>query len=84
MATNIEKESLDQLKQIEEQLVEIKEKTPTPRRAFINGILQGSGAVVGSILAVVLLGYLLSLFGIIPGLGSIVHSLQSAMHSIPR
>lgn len=72
----LEKEGLEQLARIEENLEEIKERTPTPRRAFLTGILQGAGAVVGGIAAIILLGWILSLLGILPGFSSIAHYLQ--------
>jgi hypothetical protein len=46
-----EKEALTQLSRIEENLEEIKERTPSPKHAFINGIWQGAGVVLGTIVA---------------------------------
>ena len=36
-------------------------------RAFVNGIFHGMGAVVGGIFALALIGWILSLLGVIPG-----------------
>jgi len=81
---HFEEAGLAHLAQIEEELSEIKERTPTPRRAFLFGILQGGGAVVGGILAVILIGWTLSIFGIIPGFGFITEYLQNAVAKIGR
>jgi hypothetical protein len=86
MEKELEKEGLEHLEHIEGELKEIKKRTPNSYRAFINGILQGAGAIVGGILAVALLGILLSLFGVIPGFGEIAHYIQNIMsqlHSRP-
>jgi hypothetical protein len=74
-----EKEALTQLSRIEENLEEIKERTPSPKHAFINGIWQGAGVVLGTIVALLLLGWVLSVFGVIPGFGGIVGNIKDAM-----
>ena len=73
-----EKEGLAHLREIEKDLDQIKELSVTPKRAFVNGIFQGGGAVVGGILAVLLIGWLLAISGIIPGLDRIAPYLQEA------
>jgi hypothetical protein len=84
MVNSIEKQSLEELKQIEENLSEIKERTPTPHRAFLMGIFQGAGVIIGSLLMITLLGYFLSLFGVIPGFGDMAHRLQDAVDAVRR
>lgn len=79
MSEKNEKAELRHLGNIETELREIKKRTPNPRRAFINGVLQGMGAVVGTILAVALLGWTLSVFGVIPGLGELAGHLERIM-----
>jgi hypothetical protein len=75
---SLEKEGLEHLARIEDELEAIKDRTPTPKRAFINGILQGAGALVGGIAGLIILGWALSVFGLIPGLGYITSQLQDA------
>ncbi|MFA6408190.1 MAG: hypothetical protein WCW36_01795 [Candidatus Paceibacterota bacterium] len=76
--TRIEEEGLQHLEHIEQELEEIKDRsTPTHSGSFINGVWQGAGALVGSIIALALLGWVLSLFGVIPGLGAIATYMQS-------
>ncbi|MBY0294140.1 hypothetical protein K2Q08_02295 [Patescibacteria group bacterium] len=77
-------EGLERLENIEGDLEEIKNRTPNQWISFRNGILQGAGAVVGGILAVLLLGWVLSIFGLIPGFGTIAHSIQEAMSELRK
>lgn len=74
-----EQAELEQLEAIEGELEDIKGRMTTPKRALINGILQGMGAVLGSFAAVALLGWLLSLLGIIPGFGELGAYLERLM-----
>jgi hypothetical protein len=74
-----QREGLEHLANIEQELEAIKERTPTPHRAFVYGLLQGAGALVGGVVALILLGWVLALFGIIPGLATISHYLQNAV-----
>jgi hypothetical protein len=73
---NIDPE-IRELKQIKRELEEIKDRTANPKRMFVNGILYGAGAFLGGIIAVALVGWVLSILGIIPGLAVIVEYLQS-------
>jgi len=73
---------MEHLSRIEGELEEIKKRTPGSRRSFINGIWQGAGAIVGSILALVLLGWALSFFGLLPGFGVIAHYLQNVVSEL--
>lgn len=73
---NIDPE-IRELKQIKRELEEIKDRTGNPRRMFMNGILYGAGAFVGGIIAVALVGWVLLILGIIPGLAVIAEYLQS-------
>lgn len=72
-------DELKQLKQIKRELVEIKDRTANPRRMFISGVLYGAGAFLGGILAVALVGWLLSVLGVIPGLHVLTDYLQSVV-----
>ena len=84
MDTKVEEEGLRHIEKIEHELGEIKSRTPDSGRAFLNGILSGMGAVVGSIIAVILLGWLLSFFGIIPGLDKVASYLQGVVSNMHR
>lgn len=75
--TNLEKKGLEHLAQIEESLEEIEKNTPTTKRAFLYGIFQGAGAIVGSVLMLAILGYGLTFFGVLPGVGAIAKYFQT-------
>jgi len=70
---------LEHLERIETELEEIKDRTANPSRSLLMGILSGAGAVLGSILALIILGWLLSLLGVIPGFSSITTYLHSVV-----
>lgn len=82
MREKIEREGLKHLERIEEDVEEIKRRAPGSRRAFLNGIMQGIGAVVGSVLAVFLLGWILSLLGFIPGLQEFVQTIRETSPAV--
>lgn len=77
-------EGLEHLKNIQEELSEIKEQTANPWASFWRGMLQGAGAIVGGIAAIILLGWVLSLLGILPGFSVIVDSIRTAMSQLHR
>ena len=79
MEQNVEKQGLEHLAQIEEALDEIADNTPSTWRAFLYGVLQGAGAIVGSVIMLSLLGYVLTWFGLFPGFGVITHYMQDAV-----
>ena len=64
---------------IERKIDEIKRWSGNPLRAFVGGILYGAGWIIGGILAIVFLSWLLSLMGVIPGLGDIAQYLYTVM-----
>ncbi len=66
---------------IERQIEEIKRRTGNPLRAFAGGVLYGVGWIFGGIIAVLLISWLLSLAGVIPGLGDISQYIYSAMQT---
>ncbi len=73
---------LQHLKNIEDELEEIKERTGNPKRSLFNGIFQGVGAIIGGVIAIVAIGGLLSLLGFIPGLGDIAAYLHGIVDNI--
>lgn len=80
----VKEEGLKHLEQIEQDLEEIKDRTLTRRQTFIHGIWQGAGALLGGVLALTLLGWVLSLFGVIPGLGDIADYLKNIVDKFHR
>lgn len=84
MTDQIEAEGLKHLEHIEQELEEIRDRTPHRPRAFFYGVLYGAGAVLGGVIGIALLGWVLSLFGVIPGLGEIAHYLQGIVDRFQR
>ena len=76
------KEGLKQLKKIEGQLDDLNDATWSWSGWFVRGLWQGAGIVVGTIVAVVLLGWLLSLLGIVPGFSEIADYIGRATERV--
>jgi uncharacterized membrane protein len=71
-----------ELKKITEEIRAVKMNTGSAWGAFFRGMLSGGGAVVGSIVAIILIGVALSVMGIIPGLQTIVAAINGAIANI--
>lgn len=84
MDETTEQKGIKHLEQIEGELEEIKNRQPAPGSAFAYGLLQGAGALLGGIFALTLLGWVLSFFGIVPGLGTIAKYLQDIVTAFRR
>lgn len=72
----VQAEALERLEHIEEDLDEIRERTPSRRKAFVYGIWHGIGALVGGIVGLTLIGWLLTFLGVLPGVGELAPYLQ--------
>lgn len=68
-----------ELQDIEHELKEIKGRMMGPKRALINGVMQGMGAVIGSIAAVAFIGWLLYIFGFIPVFDELAEYIKGLM-----
>ena len=66
------------LVQIKKELGEIRDRNSVPRY-FLYGLLQGVGWIIGTLAAVALLGWLLSISGIVPGLGRVTAYLSDVL-----
>lgn len=84
MDEQTEREGLKHLEHIDKELGEIRDRTPAPQRAFLLGLLQGAGALIGGILALALLGWALAFFGVIPGFVDISHYIQNSVDNFRR
>lgn len=70
----------EEAKKVETLLGEIKSNTQNkPAKNFLNGMLYGAGIVLGTIVGVVLVGWLLSILGIIPGVDSLAHKFSDIL-----
>jgi hypothetical protein len=78
MELDVQKE----LEHVEGILEDIRKNTAVPWwRSVMNGILYGGGVVMGTVIAIAALGWLLSIFGIIPGFGELATRLQEIINS---
>jgi hypothetical protein len=80
----LEQKGIEHLEKIEHELEEIKQRTGGRWNSLRNGLWQGVGAVIGSILGVLLIGFLLSLFGVIPGLSDAKNYIEKAAEVAPH
>lgn len=70
-----------QLREIRRELKNIESNT-SARWWVIHGMLYGAGWILGSLLAVLIIGWGLSAIGVIPGLGAIAQAIQDAFSHI--
>jgi hypothetical protein len=79
---------VDEVEQIQEgiksDLEDIKSLTGDSGTWFWRGIMQGAGAIVGSVLMLIFLGWLLSILGVIPGFSEIAEYIRSYLERVTR
>ena len=63
----IDPELKTELDKINRSLTGIFHKTESLWRAFVRGVLQGIGGILGVVVAVALIGWILNAIGVIPG-----------------
>lgn len=83
MAFGKENPEVKQLREIKRELRNIEQNT-SAKWWIVHGMLYGAGWVIGSLLAVLLIGWILSLVGVIPGLDRIATDLQNAFTRVGR
>jgi hypothetical protein len=75
---------IQELKKITEELKAVNANTGSSWTAFWRGMLSGGGAIVGSIVTIILIGIILSVMGIIPGLKTIAADINAAIANIKQ
>ncbi len=75
---------IQELKKITEELKRVEANTGSSWWAFYRGILSGGGAIIGGIIAVILIGALLSILGVIPGFQAIAAYINAAIANIKQ
>lgn len=79
MVAEIEAKQLKELREISEDLEVLRVQSTSHKASFVRGVFQGAGAVVGGVIALALLGWLLTLLGVIPGFDSFEQYLDTVV-----
>ena len=77
-------QDIEQLEDIKTDLKDLKQLTGSNKAWFLRGILQGAGAIVGSIAMLILLGWFLSIIGVIPGAAVLTDGIRHYMDRVQR
>ncbi len=75
---------VEKLEEIQTDLVELKSLAGSSTAWFYRGILQGAGAIVGSILMLIFLGWVLSFLGFFPGFSEIADYIRGYADRVTR
>jgi hypothetical protein len=73
---------IQELKKITEELKAVNANTGSSWTAFLRGMLSGGGAIIGSIVAIILIGVVLSVLGVIPGFHTIADYINAAIANV--
>lgn len=83
MAGDTENSEVRQLREIKRELKNIESNT-SAKWWLLHGMLYGAGWIIGSLLAILIIGWALSFLGVIPGLARIEVDLQNAFTRVGR
>ena len=72
-----------QLREIKRELRNIESNT-SAKWWIVHGMLYGAGWIIGSLLAILILGWALSAAGIVPGINRVVPAIQAAYTQLRR
>ncbi len=70
-----------QLQNIQAEITEVSDKLGGNFWAFFRGLLTGFGSVIGAFLALLIIGWVLNVIGIIPAMRNKVEQLQETLQS---
>lgn len=70
-----------QLQNIQAEITEVSDKLGGNFWAFFRGVLGGFGSVIGAFLALLIIGWVLNIIGIIPALKTKVDQLQGTLQN---
>ena len=77
-------QDIEQLEDIKTDLQDLKQLTGSNKAWFFRGVLQGAGAIIGSILMLIFLGLVLSILGVIPGATELSDYIRAYMDRVGR
>lgn len=80
-----DKDTRQQLKRIERELKEVRGAVEESWASmFFSGLIRGGGFVIGTVVMIALAGWLLSIFGILPGFEDITTRLREILEAQAR
>ncbi len=77
-------QDIEQLEEIKTDLQDLKKLTGSSKVWFLRGMLQGAGAIIGSIAMLILLTWLLSVLGVIPGASELSDFIREYMDKVTK
>ena len=77
-------DDIEKLEEIKTDLEDLKHLTGSSKAWFFRGMLQGAGAIIGSILMLILLGWVLSFLGVIPGASELADYIRGYLDKVQR
>ncbi len=80
----LDPELKNQLEKLDQHLLGIFHKTESWWRAFVRGMMQGLGSIVGVALGLILLGWVLNTIGVIPAFREQAKSWQQTLDEIKK
>ncbi len=78
---NEENPEVRQLREIKKELKNIESNT-SAKWWILHGMLYGAGWIVGSLLAILIIGWILTAAGVIPGISHIIPDIQAAFTKV--
>ncbi len=75
---------VEKLEEIQTDLQDLKHLTGSSKAWFFRGMLQGAGAIIGSIAMLIFLGWVLSFLGFFPGFSEIAEYIRRYTDQVTR
>lgn len=75
---------VEKLEEIQTDLQDLKQLTGSSKAWFYRGILQGAGAIVGSLIMLIFLGWVLSFIGFFPAFSDIAEYISGYADKVSR
>ena len=75
----IDPELKEHLEKIEDEIIHMRKKSTSIWNALWIGIVYGAGYIVGVVLLIVIVGWILNIFGFIPAINRLAEELSAAL-----
>ena len=80
----IDPELKEHLEKIEGELVKMRERSTNLHHSLWRGRVYGAGYVIGAVLVIVIVGWILTIIGVIPALSRYAIAIQTALDNVGR